>query len=59
MTTHPILEVIRNDLKLISSYGVEVRYPGESATKQEARVAISIMKKIRSELRQLLQLEDK
>ncbi len=59
LSTHPLLEVIRNDLKLISSYGVEVRYPGESATKEEARVAISIMKKIRSEFRQLLHLEDK
>ncbi len=27
LSTHPLLEVIRNDLKLISSYGVEVRYP--------------------------------
>ncbi len=33
----PSLEFYRNDLKLLTAYAVEFRYPGESATKADAK----------------------
>lgn len=53
----PMLEVYRNDLKMLSAFAVEVRYPGEFAMKEEAKEAIGIMKRIRNELRVLLDLD--
>jgi HEPN domain-containing protein len=53
----PFLEVFRNDLKMLSVYAIDFRYPGESATKEEAKEAIRAMKKIRSEFRVLLNLD--
>ena len=50
----PILETYRNELKLLSGYAVEIRYPGESATKEETRKIIAIMKKIRKEFRNIV-----
>ena len=47
----PLWEVFRNDLKLLSVYAVEVRYPGEFATKEEAKQSIGIMKQIRNEIK--------
>ena len=51
---HPLLIAMRPDMVRLSVYAVEFRYPGESATIDDAKDAISIMKKSRAELRMAL-----
>jgi HEPN domain-containing protein len=41
------LELIRGALELLNAYAVDIRYPGESATKEEAREAVKAMKQVR------------
>lgn len=48
---------MRPDMVRLSVYAVEFRYPGESASVEDAKNAISIMKRARTELRILLELE--
>ena len=55
-TEHPFLISIREDMIRLSSYAVEFRYPGESATAKEAKEAIRIMKQARLKLRSVLGL---
>ncbi len=57
LPSQPFLEVFRNDLKMLSVYAIEVRYPGESATRHQAKAAIRVMKRMRDEFRVLLNLE--
>ena len=52
----PTLETARPALNVLSSYAVETRYPGESATKEEAREALAYCRQIRSVVRQRLGL---
>jgi len=54
--SHPFLIATRDDMIRLSSYAVEFRYPGESATSTDAKEAIRIMKRSRSELRSVLGL---
>ena len=51
---YPLLIGMRPDMVRLSVYAVEFRYPGESATLEDARDAVSIMKKSRKELRMAL-----
>ncbi|OGV56498.1 MAG: hypothetical protein A2X45_03200 [Lentisphaerae bacterium GWF2_50_93] len=53
---HPFLMGMREDMIRLSSYAVEFRYPGESATSADAKEAMRIMKSSRSELRAVLGL---
>ena len=39
-------ELIRSALELLNAYAVDIRYPGESATKEEARDAVKAMKQV-------------
>ena len=55
---HPMLIALRPDMVRLSVYAVEFRYPGESATTDDAKTAIAIMKRSRTELRGLLNLRD-
>ena len=55
--TYPFLIAMRPDMVRLSVYAVEFRYPGESASVEDAKNAISIMKRARTELRILLELE--
>ena len=48
---HPLLEVWRDNVEWLTQYSVLFRYPGESATREDAKKAIRIMKAIRSDLR--------
>jgi len=48
----PMWEVLRNDLKDLTRYAVQFRYPGESADKEDAKVAIRLMKSCRQEIRE-------
>lgn len=41
---HSMIEIYRNQLKVLNGYSVMVRYPGEAATKEEAKEVIMIMK---------------
>ena len=54
----PDFEFIRDLLLLLNDYAVDVRYPGESATKEEARVAVKAMRTVRNFARQKLELTD-
>ncbi|HMP74112.1 MAG TPA: HEPN domain-containing protein [Kiritimatiellia bacterium] len=52
---YPLLSAFRPDMIRLSIYAVEFRYPGESATLEDAKASITIMKAARSELLSLLQ----
>lgn len=54
---HPLLIGMRPDMVRLSEYAVEFRYPGESATAEDATEAIAIMKRSRLDLRAALGLE--
>ena len=48
------LETIRDSLLLLNDYAVDIRYPGESATKEEAHDAVKSMRLVRAHVRQKL-----
>lgn len=50
----PELEMYRELLALLNPFAVAFRYPGESATREEARQAIQAMKQLRPILRKML-----
>jgi HEPN domain-containing protein len=54
----PLWEGMRADLKRLSRYAVQFRYPGESADREEALSAVQIMKRCRAEIRVSLGLRD-
>lgn len=53
----PGLEMISSDLKELTRYAVNIRYPGESADKDEAKIAFAAAKIVRNLLRQKLGLD--
>jgi len=52
----PDLNAIRDRFLLLNDYAVEFRYPGESATKEEALAAVKAMRIVRAFLRPKLGL---
>jgi HEPN domain-containing protein len=46
------LQLIRDPLLLLNDYAVDIRYPGESATKEEAEDAVRAMRIVRDQIRQ-------
>lgn len=56
MPISPDLEMIRGSLLLLNDYAVDIRYPGEMATRDEARAAIRAMRTVRVCIRQQLGL---
>jgi len=56
--SHPLWDAMRADLKRLSQYAVQFRYPGESADREEAILAVKIMKRCRTEIRSSLGLHD-
>lgn len=50
----PLWETWRSDLDLLTSFAVEYRYPGESATKSDARRAYEICRRLRTGIRESL-----
>lgn len=52
------LERVREDLTTLQPYAVEVRYPGFSATNEEAKEAVRLLRRLRILLRQKLGLSD-
>jgi HEPN domain-containing protein len=53
----PHLEVFRGRLASLTDYAFEFRYPGESATKEVARIALASCRSVREELRRCLGLD--
>ncbi len=56
LPTYHLWEVHRNDLKILSIFAMEFRYPGEIATKEETQEDIRIMKRIREKFKSLIYL---
>jgi HEPN domain-containing protein len=54
----PLWETWRADLNLLGSFAVEYRYPGESATKEDARHAGRLCRMLRTRLRESLGLRN-
>lgn len=50
----PLWEVFRPQLEILTSYAVVFRYPGESATRERAKVAVANAKAIRQQIRKSL-----
>ena len=55
---YPLWDAMRADLKRLSRYAVQFRYPGESADREESVLAVKIMKRCRTEIRSSLGLRD-
>ena len=53
---HVLWATWHDDVEWLSQYAVLFRYPGESATEDDAKQAVSIMKKLCPELRHALRL---
>ena len=54
----PEFEFVRDLLLLLNDYAVNIRYPGESATRDEARAAVKAMRTVRTFVRSKLGLGD-
>jgi HEPN domain-containing protein len=52
----PEFEFIRDLLLLLNDYAVSIRYPGETATKEEAYAALKAVRTVRKFIRQKLPL---
>ncbi|RIK26595.1 MAG: hypothetical protein DCC52_10140 [Chloroflexi bacterium] len=44
-------DLIRLDLELLNAYAVEIRYPGDFATKEEARDAVRAARRVQQFVR--------
>ena len=55
----PELEMYKELLSYLNPFAVAFRYPGESATREEARQAIQVMKTLTPILRRILGIIDK
>lgn len=51
----PLWEAFRTSLIILNRYAVDFWYPGESATKEEAREAVSIMRSLRDAMAKALE----
>ena len=51
LPTHPLWEVYRTDLALLTTFAIDTRYPGDSADKEDAKMAGRICVTVRQELR--------
>jgi HEPN domain-containing protein len=52
----PVLESIRAGMATLTAYAVEFRYPGECASREVAKEAITLCAAVRDEMRHLLSL---
>lgn len=53
----PVIDDLADDLDLISDYAVDVRYPGRSATLDEAAEALAAASRVRAFIRGKLGLD--
>lgn len=54
LPTHPLWDAFRIDFAYLSDFAVAYRYPGDSATRQQARDAIRRCRRFRQAARQIL-----
>jgi HEPN domain-containing protein len=54
LNTHPLWDAWRDQVEWLSQYGVLFRYPGESATREDAAKAVRIMQSLCAGLRSAL-----
>lgn len=52
----PLIDTFRQDLRILNPFSVQFRYPGESATQEESRIALKTMRKLRKVFRERLRL---
>jgi HEPN domain-containing protein len=57
LVSHPLWESWGDDVEWLTQYSVLFRYPGETATRDDARKAIRLVKALRTELRYALGLD--
>lgn len=57
LPVEPELELHKELLAYLNPFAIAFRYPGESATKDQARQAIKVMKELRSILKKTLNIE--
>jgi len=55
----PELELYKEMFAYLNPFAIAFRYPGESATREHARQAVRIMKKLRPVLREVLTIKTK
>ena len=58
LDVHPLWKAWKDDVEWLSQCAVTFRYPGEEATREDARNAVRIMRKLRAELRLALGFDD-
>jgi HEPN domain-containing protein len=51
------MEIYRSDLKALNTAAVDARYPGESADKEKAKMAITVCRQVRQIIRSRLGLK--
>lgn len=56
LTKDPLLEGHRADLRMLNPFSVQFRYPGESASIEEAGIALKAMRKVRTFFRKKFNL---
>ena len=47
---YPLWQFMQDDMELLTQYAIYFRYPGESADKAEAKLAVDAMKRCRDEI---------
>ncbi len=47
----PLIESYRADLRILNPFSVQFRYPGDSATVEESKIALSTMRRLRKVFR--------
>jgi HEPN domain-containing protein len=58
LEVEPSIDLVTDLLLQLNPYAVELRYPGEEATKEEARLAVAAMGEVRSFVRSRLRLPE-
>jgi len=48
----PLLDIYRPELRILNPFSVQFRYPGESATIEESRKALKVMRRVRKFLKE-------
>lgn len=56
LTKDPLIDIFREDMRILNPFSVLFRYPGESATLEESGMALKTMKRIRKFFREKLGL---
>lgn len=50
----PLMDIYRPDLRILNPFSVQFRYPGETATIEDSKLALETMRKVRKFFRERL-----